>query len=80
MRSLVSKFQIGKNGMTGGVIESLNLALKNHRQVRVSVLKSSGRNREKMSEFVSILENALNYKCRYKIIGFTIVIVRLSMK
>lgn len=78
MKSLVSKFQIGKKGLTEGVIKSLNSALKNHKQIRASVLKSFGRDHEKMKEFVALMEKNINYRCRYKIIGFTIVVLKRS--
>ena len=50
MKPSIIQFQIGKNGLNPGVLESLALALKNHPQVRISVLKSSGRDRNGMKE------------------------------
>ena len=54
--SNAAKFQIGKNGVTDGVIESLELILKNHRQIRISVLKSSGKDRENIESFEKPLQ------------------------
>jgi len=33
-----AKFQIGKNGITQGTLDSLSLVFKNHKHVRISVL------------------------------------------
>ena len=74
----ITKFQIGKFGITPGVIESLELALKNHRQVRISALKSSGRNRDSMNKMGEDIVSKLKEKCDYKIIGFTIILIKKS--
>ncbi len=78
MKQGLAKFQIGKNGVTEGVIESLNLAFKNHKQVRVSLLKSSLRDRKKRMEIALELEKKLPIKCSYRIIGFTVIIRKLK--
>ena len=78
MNLFIAKFQIGKNGITTGVINSLALALKNHRQVRVSMLKSSGRDRNSVHETAEQIKEKLQVKIEYKIIGFTIIIKKLA--
>ena len=70
------KFQIGKSGVTPGIIESLELALKNHKIIRISVLKSSGRDRESIHDMAQDLISKLKEKCDYKIIGFIIILKR----
>lgn len=72
----LAKFQIGKFGITPGSIESLGSALKTHRQVRVSVLKSFGRNKSNMETIAKEITSKLKQKCNYRIIGFTIIINR----
>ena len=74
----ITRFQIGKFGVTEGVIESLELALKNHKQVRISTLKASGRNRENIEKMAEEITSKLTEKCKYKIIGFTIILVKLK--
>ena len=74
----IAKFQIGKNGLTEGTIEALSLVFKTHKQVRISVLKSSGRDKsniEDMAKKLSI-ELGLLTKTKYtvRIIGFTIIL------
>ena len=72
------KFQIGKNGITEGVISSLALTLKTHNQVRITLLKSSGRNRENIIEMAEKINKGLNNSCGYRILGFTIILIRKS--
>jgi RNA-binding protein YhbY len=80
-RTKVMKFQIGKNGIVEGTVETLASALKTHRQVRISVLKASGRNKENIKEMAEQLKEKLIKKTElridYKIIGFTIIILNL---
>ena len=79
---IISKFQIGKFGITEGVIESLELALKHHKQIKISVLKASGRNRENIEEMAQELVTRLKEKgeiCEYRIIGFTIILIKTGI-
>lgn len=76
----ITKFQIGKFGINPGVIESLELALKNHRQIRISALKSSGRNRESITKMAEEIISKLKEKCDYRIIGFTIILIKKAEK
>lgn len=76
----VTKFQIGKLGITLGVIDSLELALKNHRIVRISALKSSGRDREIIKTMAEQIISQLKTKCEYRIIGFTIILMKQKAK
>jgi RNA-binding protein YhbY len=73
----IMQFQIGKSGVTKGVINSLNLALKAHGNVRISVLKSSGRNKESIRKMADEIVEKLDYRSNYRIIGFTIVLKKL---
>lgn len=74
------KFQIGKNGVTSGVIESLNLAFKTRKTIRINLLKSAERDRGKIKETAKEIVDGLkgNYKC--KIIGFTIILRKAGVK
>jgi len=77
---LEGKFQIGKNGITQGIINSMNLNLKTHNRLRVSILKSTGRDKNKIKTMAEDLINKLNYNCNYRIIGFTIILRKQSKK
>ena len=74
------KFQVGKQGLTKGVIDSLNLALKTHTEIRISVLKSVYRDKEKVKELAQEIVSQVDYKCVAKVIGFTIILKRQKSK
>jgi len=70
------KFQIGKNGITPGVIEFLENAFKTHKRIRISVFKSAGRDRESIGKMALELQTKLKRKVDFRIIGFTIILIR----
>lgn len=74
------KFQIGKSGVTEGILDSLVLAFKTHKSVRISVLKSFERDREKMKKIAEELSEKLPGNYKSKIIGFTIVLRKSASK
>lgn len=69
----VAKFQIGKNGLTEGIIQSLALHLKNHKQIRISVLKSAVRDKSAVEKMANEITSRLQ-KTSTRVIGFTIVL------
>lgn len=73
---LLAKFQIGKNGITDGVIESLSLALKNHKQIRISVLKSFCRDRKHLEEITAEIKEKVAYPVNTRVIGYTIILIK----
>ena len=73
--SALATFQIGKNGLTDGVLESLQLALKHHKQVRISILKSACRDREELNKMAQTLRGKLPVK-NHRIIGYTIILIK----
>lgn len=80
-----ASFQIGKLGLTPGVLESLSLAFKTHKQVRISVLKAStSHNKAGMqtlaSELVEKMSKEYGGNYRARIIGFTIILRKSSAK
>ena len=70
----VAKFQIGKNGLTDNAITSLDLALKTHRQIRISILPSTNRDKDSMKSLAVELVKKLKTPSTAKVIGFTIVL------
>jgi RNA-binding protein YhbY len=80
VKTHLSKFQIGKQGLTEGVIESLNNTLKNHKQVRISVPKSFCRDREELKKLARELTKKLLARCDHKLIGYTIILIKKSKK
>ncbi|PIN93691.1 hypothetical protein COU54_02150 [Candidatus Pacearchaeota archaeon CG10_big_fil_rev_8_21_14_0_10_31_24] len=75
-----TKFQIGKAGITEGVINSLNLALKTHRFIRINTLASTGRDKKSIIEIAESILSKINYSARYRIIGFTIILTKQKEK
>ena len=71
-----ARFQIGKNGLTDNIITSLDLALKTHRQIRISILPATNRDRDSMKSLASDLVKKLKTPSTAKVIGFIIVLNR----
>ena len=65
---------IGKNGVNDNFIELLKSAFKNHENVRICILKSGGRDREKKKEYSDKILEKLGNNYTSRIIGFTIFI------
>jgi RNA-binding protein YhbY len=83
MNKFEAKFQIGKSGITETFIETLKTAFKTHRQLRISTLASSGRDKEKIKLMASQISeelSSLGLSTAYKIIGFTIILRKQSPK
>ena len=76
MKTFVARFQLGKQGITKNFIESLALAFKNRKQIRVSVLKSCCRDRQELQKLGEDLQKKLPIKCNLRIIGFTIILIK----
>ena len=67
-------FQIGKNGLTQESIQALNHLLENHNQIRISVLKASGRDRSSIKALEAEINSKIQYPCYSRVIGFTIIL------
>ncbi len=80
MRIGIAKLQIGKSGLTEGFINGLNLVSKTHKQIRISVLKSAGREKEKIIETAEKIVDKMERKASYKVIGFTIILYAKGAK
>jgi RNA-binding protein YhbY len=75
-----AQFQIGKAGLTGGIISSLNVLVKSHSRIRISVLKSATRDRAELEKMAEEIKSRVDAKCDYKLIGFTIILIRLKLR
>ena len=67
-------FQIGKNGLTDESIKALDHLLETHNQVRISVLKSSGRDRNSIKLLAEEIALKIKNPCYSRVIGFTIIL------
>lgn len=71
---LISTMQVGKNGITENLIETLKNHFKNHMNVKVSVLKSATRDRKEIEKIAEELIDKLGNNYTFRVIGFTIVL------
>ena len=72
MRTGRASIQVGKNGLTSGIVENIKNCFKTHKDVKVCMLKSAGHDRKKVKEIAEKIRDELGEKYTYKIVGFTI--------
>lgn len=75
-----AKIQIGKNGLSDGVLNQIKDILKTRKSVRISMLKSSVSNKEQAQEMSDKIIAFLGTGYRFRLIGHTIVLHRFSGK
>ncbi|MFH1326695.1 MAG: YhbY family RNA-binding protein [archaeon] len=73
----IGQLQLGKHGITEGFIETLQNHFKNHKNVKVSVLKSCCREKIYLKELAEEMLSRLGKNYASKIIGYTIAIKKL---
>jgi len=71
---MILKMQIGKKGLTPEFMADLKKHFEKVENVRVSLLKASGRDRESTKEIRDQIIEELGPKYTAKIIGFTLAI------
>ena len=71
---LISTVQIGKNGINENTIEIIKSHFKNHQNVKVVLLKSSGRDKNKAKKIADEILEELGKNYTYRVVGFTIFI------
>ena len=67
-----SHMHLGKNGITENFIESLKDHFKNHVNVKISVLKGAGHDKETVRKYNEEILEKLGRKYTAKTVGFTI--------
>lgn len=72
--------QVGKNGLTDGVIEQARKMLEKEKAIKVTLLKSSTRDRKEAKEIADKLASSLGDKFQYRLIGYTIVLKKHRKK
>jgi RNA-binding protein YhbY len=68
------EMQLGKNGLTENFIQTLKFNFERHDNVRISVLKSAGREKEKIKGYSETMLDKLGNNYTAKLIGFKIVL------
>ena len=74
---MVAKIQLGKQGVTEGLISNLKNSFKTNKNVRVSVLKSCCRDREELKKIESEILEKLGPPFSSRVIGYTIALKKL---
>jgi hypothetical protein len=59
-----AEMQIGKNGITNNFIQTLKSCFEKHENVRISILKSAGHNKEEMKKYSEEILEKLNSRPR----------------
>ena len=72
----IGKIQLGKNGVTENFIKCLESLFKNHKDVKIHVLKSATRNKEEIKKNSEEIAKKLGKNYSARVIGFTIIIKR----
>ena len=67
-----ARLQIGKNGLTEGTFEILNNLFKKHDHIKISLLKSTGHDRDTTKDIAEKIVEKLGKNFTYRILGFTI--------
>ena len=70
----IGNMNLGKNGITANFIETLKSHFKNHKNIKISVLKSATRNREELRKNAEEILDKLGKNYTARVIGFTIVV------
>ena len=64
--------QLGKNGVTENFIVTLDGHFKNHKDVKVHVLKNAGHKKEKVMKYKDEILEKLGKNYTARVVGFTI--------
>ena len=70
----IGHIQLGKQGITKNFIETLKNHFKKNKNVRISVLKSAGHDRDKIKQYSREILEELGKNYTAKIVGFTIFV------
>ncbi len=70
----VGYLQLGKAGLTENFLQTLKTRFDKHRTIKVSVLKSAGREKKQIKEYSEKILEELGEKFTSKVIGFTIIL------
>lgn len=70
----ISSVQIGKNGVSENLIETLKTHFKTHQNVKVVFLKNSIRDKKKVKKTAEEILQALGKNYTFRVLGFTVFI------
>ena len=70
----IGQIQLGKQGITDNFIGTLKNHFKKNKNIKISVLKSAGHDKEKVKKFSEEILEKLGKNYTSRVIGFTIVL------
>ena len=70
--------QLGKHGLSKDFIETLRKNFKRHETVKISLLKNYSRDKDKITEDAEKIRAELG--CKYKLLGYTLILKRQKQK
>ncbi len=73
-------FHIGKNGLTKEFVGHLAVAFKTRKVIKVQLLKSATSDRAQIERVAKEIISGLPGKYNYRVIGFTIVLMKRMSK
>ena len=68
----IGRMQLGKQGVTDNFVGTLKHHFDNHKNVKVSVLKSASHDKSKVKEYSKKILEKLGNNYTAKVVGFTI--------
>ena len=71
-QKVMAKLQLGKQGLSDNFILSLKSLFKNHKNVKISVLKSAGHDKAKIKEYMEEILEKLGKNYTGRSLGFVI--------
>ena len=73
-RNQIIQIQVGKNGLTEGIIEQIKKAFKDEEIIKVSILKSACRDKKEAKEIADKIIEALGKNFTARLIGYVVTI------
>lgn len=80
MKPATLTFQIGKQGLTKEFIRHLATPFKTRKVIKVQLLPSAAKDRTRMKEVAEEIIAGLPGKYNYRVIGFTIILMKRANK
>ena len=71
---LIPAIQIGKNGLSENIIESIKSHFKNHQNIKLVFLRNSLRDKNSVRKSSEEIIEKLGKNYTYRIVGFTVFI------
>lgn len=72
----IKKLQMGKNGLSDAFIGQIKSIFENEKLVKISILKSACRDKNKANSIAKKLIEILGPKYSYKLVGYVLTIVK----